>query len=568
MNFLENYNYWKTDAFFDEETRAELEALDINKDKEEIQDKFYKNLEFGTAGLRGIMMTGTNGVNKYTIAKASTGLARYLLDNYSANDCQTKGVVIAYDTRNNSEFFANITANVFSSNGVKVYLYKRTAPIPVLSYGVRKFGALAGIVITASHNPREYNGYKVYDNTGCQITPEMAKGVAAKIDEITDYSVINFNRNNALVEDVDIIDDYVSEIMSQSRIKDSDTKANLKIVYTPIHGSGYVPVTKVLEADGFTDVNIVKEQALPDGNFPTVSAPNPEKKDALELGIKLAKEIDADVVLGTDADADRVGIAVKTSDGYKLITGNQIGALIIDYLVHKIDRKITPKPIIVNTVVTSELGEEIAKKHDVLMISVLIGFKFIGEKMNLFEKAKKEKNQNFNYDFIFGYEESYGYLIGSHARDKDAVVATMLLCEIAAEMKARGITFIDRLNELYEEYGYYIDDQDSVWFKEGKEGAEKIIEIMRMLRENESPFKNTKNVVDYINPVIENEGFEKLPASNILKFILDDGSWVAIRPSGNEPKIKIYYSSKASTRAEAEEKLESLKATIKSKLNV
>ena len=567
MGYLENYRYWKTDLFFDEDTRSELSALDEKKDKKVIIDRFYKDLEFGTAGLRGIMASGTNCLNKYTVGRATTGLANYLLEAYGADICEKRGVAVAYDTRNNSEYFARIVADVLSGKGIKVYLFEKPSPIPILSYAVRKFKTLTGIVITASHNPKQYNGYKVYDNTGCQITSEMASAVAEKINQIMDYSVIDFECREELVEMVDLTDEFTNVITSLSRIKDKNVKANLKVVYTPIHGSGYIPVSKVLTADGFSDLHIVKEQALPDGDFPTVSAPNPERRDALELGIKLAKEIDADIVLGTDPDSDRVGIAVKFKNDYKLITGNQIAALLIDYLISKLDRKTTPKPIIIKTIVSSELGEMIAQKHDVSMISVLTGFKYIGEKMNTFEKAKIEGDKNYNYDYLFGYEESYGYLIGEHARDKDAVVASMLLCEIAADMKSKGRTLIDRLNELYAEYGYILDFQDNLWL-EGKDGADRILSMMDILRNSESPFEGTEKIIDYNKGVIENEGFEALPKADVLKFILSDKSWVAVRPSGTEPKIKIYYSARGKSEDDANERLEKLRVSIKTKLGI
>ena len=554
MDYLKSYEYWKTNPFFDEKTREELSLLDSKKNEKEIIDRFYKNLEFGTAGLRGIMAAGTNCMNKYTVGKATLGLAEYLIERYGESNCRKRGVVIAYDTRNNSEYFSQITSSVLTAKGVKVYYYKNTSPIPILSYGVRKFNALAGVVITASHNPREYNGYKVYDETGCQITSEMAKGVAEKISKISDYSVINFSRNEKLIQVVDLTDEFVSLITALSKNKDKKSKANLKVVYTPLHGSGFVPVCKVLKKDGFSDLHVVEEQALPNGDFPTVSAPNPENHDALKLGIELAEKIGADIVLGTDPDSDRVGLAVKTNHGFKLVTGNQIAALLIDFLVSKLDKKKTPKPIIIKTIVSSELGEMIAEKHGVKTISVLTGFKYIGEKINLFERAKLSGEKKFDYDFLIGYEESYGYLIGKHARDKDGVVASMFLCEIAAEIKVQNKTLVDRLNELYGEYGYIVDHQDNLVLK-GKDGADRIARMMKFLREKSIPIKGVKKIIDYSKPVCENSGFEKLPASNVLKFILEDDSWIAVRPSGTEPKIKVYYSMRGEVEKQAIEKL-------------
>ena len=567
MSYLDNFKNWKENAFFDEETKNELSALDEVKDSVEIEDRFYKDLEFGTAGLRGVMGAGTNRMNKYTVGKATTGFARYLLEFYGKEICETKGVVVAYDTRNNSQSFAKITADVFSANGIKVNFLKNTSPIPVMSYSIRKLGAIAGVVVTASHNPREYNGYKAYDETGCQLTPEVADKVINYVNSITDYSVINFKANSNLINVLDTTDDFVSEILTQSRVSDKKAKENLNIVYTAIHGSGYVPVMKTLKADGFTNVNTVEEQAEPNGDFPTVSAPNPETKDALTLGIKKAETLGADIVLGTDPDADRVGVAVKTKDGYKLLTGNQVGALLVDFLIQKLDRKTVKKPAIIKSIVTSELGAQIAQKNDVLAISTLTGFKFIGEKMTAFEKAKKEGDSRFDYDYLIGYEESYGYLVGLHARDKDAVVSSMLICEMAAEQKAQGKTILDRLNEIYETYGYFVDTQDSITLK-GKDGLAQIANMMKILRTEGSPFNDECEVVDYLKPVLEDAGFGYFTKADVMMYKFKDGSWVAVRPSGTEPKIKIYYSVKGKDEAESTARVNKYKAEIKSKLGL
>lgn len=567
MSYLDSFRYWRDSEFFDEETRNELKLLDEKKNKKEIEDRFYKDLEFGTAGLRGVMGVGSNRMNKYTVGKTTVGFANYLMSRYGSDACLTRGVVIAYDTRNNSKYFAGIAADVFSAMGVKVHFCKETSPIPVLSFTVRSLNAVAGVVITASHNPREYNGYKLYDESGCQLVPKVAKDVAVFVNEVSDYSIINFSRNQELIEIVDLTDEFVSEILKESRVSDKQAKENLKVVYTPIHGSGFVPICKALKKDGFVNVSIVEEQAKPNGDFPTVSAPNPERRDALEMGIAKAETVNADIVLGTDPDADRVGIAVKTNQGFKLLNGNQIAALLIDFLISKLDRKNTPKPVIIKTVVSSDLCDEMARKNNILLLSVLTGFKYIGEKMNLFENAIKTGNNNYNYNYLFGFEESYGYLVGGHARDKDAVVASMLLCEVAAEAKANGKTLVDKLNDIYKEYGYYLDAQDTVVLK-GKDGLEKMAEMMKILRETQSPFKGTLKVIDYSKPVLQDEGFEELPSSDVLKFILEDGSWVAVRPSGTEPKIKIYYSVKADSENEASKKIKEYQKMIKLKLGL
>ena len=564
MSYLATFENWKNNEFFDKQTRDELSLL---TDEKEIEDRFYKNLEFGTAGLRGVMGAGTNRMNKYTVAKATSGFAKFLLDYYGENICKTKGVVVARDTRNNSEKFANVTADVFSAMGVKVYLLEKTSPIPVMSYSIRSLGAVAGVVITASHNPREYNGYKAYDETGCQLIPKMAKQVTEYVEKVDDYSKIQYTRNNDLVEIIDTTDAFIDEIMSQSRVADAKVKSELKVVYTPIHGSGYIPVLKALKKDGFVSTFVVEEQAEPNGDFPTVSVPNPEKEDALSMGIEKAKELDADIVLGTDPDADRVGVAVKTNTGYKLLTGNQIGVLLVKFLIEKLNRKTTSKPAIVKSIVTSELGAEIAKTSGVSVFSTLTGFKFIGERMTEFEKAKQNGNTDQNYDFVIGYEESYGYLIGTHARDKDAVVSSMLIAEMASEMKKEGKTLADKLEEIYAEFGYYVDTQESFTLK-GKDGLSKIASMMSKLRTEGSPFVEDNDVLDYMKGLSAEKGFSDYPKSDVLKYVFEDGSWIAVRPSGTEPKIKIYYSIKGKTETAAKQRQQQLQTIIKNKLEL
>lgn len=567
MNYLDNYNLWKTSLFFDEQTREELSKLDIRTHQKEIEDRFYQNLEFGTAGLRGVMGAGTNRMNKYTVAKATSGFAKFLLEYYGKKTCETKGVVVARDTRNNSELFANVTADVFSAMGIKVYFLEKPSPIPVMSYTIRTLGAVAGVVITASHNPREYNGYKAYDETGCQLIPSVAKKVTEYVESINDYSKIKYDRNKTLVKVIDPTDDFVDEILKQSRVSDEKIKKELRVVYTPIHGSGYIPVCKALEKDGFSSTYIVEKQAQPNGDFPTVSAPNPETQDALTLGIEEAKKHDADIVLGTDPDADRVGVAAKTKDGYKLLTGNQTGVLLVDFLIKKLNRKEVKKPAIVKSIVTSELGAEIAQKNGVFVFSTLTGFKFIGERITQFEKAKSSVNLEHDYDFLMGYEESYGYLVGTHARDKDAVVSCMLIAEMAAELKAQGKTLVDRLNEIYDEFGYYIDTQESFTLK-GKDGLEQIASMMKLLRSSDAPFDDVKETLDYMSELSAEPGFGKHPKADVLKYVFDDGAWVAVRPSGTEPKIKLYYSIKGKNELEATERLNKLKVVLKKKMGL
>lgn len=421
--------------------------------------------------------------------------------------------------------------------------------------------------MTASHNPKEYNGYKVYDEFGCQLVPWQAKQVISYVDAITDYHTLNFKSDDSLVFMADVTDNFIMEVLKQSRITDSAAKANLNVVYTPLHGTGNVPVQKALRLDGFAHIESVAEQVIPDGNFPTVVSPNPEDRRALEMGIEQAKRTGADIVLGTDPDSDRMGIAVKAADGYQLMTGNQVGALLMNFVLTHTDMSKYQHPAVVKTVVTSELGADIARKHGIQVFSTLTGFKFIGEKITQFEQAKKKGKKEQDYDFLFGYEESYGYLAGTHARDKDAVVSSLLICEMAAEAKANGKTLLDEMNEIYAEYGYYRDALDSFTLK-GKDALEKISSMMTELREAGSPFAGTLSVTDYSKPVDAEEGFGTLPTSNVLRYVLEDGSWIAVRPSGTEPKIKIYYSIKAADKDAAEKKLEEIQNTIQTKLGL
>ncbi len=564
MDFMENFNIWKEDKFFDENTRNELASL---SDEKEIEDRFYQDLEFGTAGLRGVMGAGTNRMNKYTVGKATAGFGKYLLKKFGEKACRERGVVIGYDTRNNSLDFSKWSADVFSALGIKVYLLSEPRPIPVLSFAIRKFGAVGGVVVTASHNPKEYNGYKAYDELGCQLVTELADEVISFVNSITDYREVDFQGNSELISIVDVTDEFISTILKQSRISDKKAKSELKIVYTPLHGSGLVPVCKALDADGFSNYEIVKEQMAGDGNFPTVVSPNPEDRRALELGIKQAEQIGADIVLGTDPDCDRVGVAVKTKDGYQLLTGNHTGILLMDFILTQTDLSKFKRPAVINTIVTSEMGAELARKKGAYVFSTLTGFKFIGEKIMQFEQAKLSGNDAQNYDYLFGYEESYGYLAGTHSRDKDGVVSSMLICEMAAFYKAQGKNLFERLNELYEEFGYYLDTQDSFTLK-GKDGLAQISEMMTTLRNGQSPFEDTSKVIDYKSNVSAEEGFGLLPKSNVIKYVLGDGSWIVVRPSGTEPKIKIYYSIKGKTRDLAQNRLEKIRATIKNYLGL
>ena len=562
MNFKEAFAFWKNTSFFDTATRNELNTLIPEKDTKEIEDRFYRDLAFGTGGLRGVMGAGTNRMNKYTVGRATKGLGLYLIDTYGEKLCKERGVAIGYDTRNNSRFLAEISADVLSGMGIRVYLHLNARPTPQLSYSVRFWNTLAGIVITASHNPKEYNGYKVYDEFGCQIVPYQAEKIIAFVNSVTDYTTVDFSGNPDLITTADITDDFVGAVLKQSRLNDLSVKEALKIVYTPLHGTGNIPVRKILSLDGFENVSLVAEQTTADGNFPTVVSPNPEDRRALEMGIAQAVRENADIVLGTDPDCDRVGVAVKIGEGeYKLLTGNQIGALLMDFVIRHTDLTQLRNPAVIKTVVTSELGADIAVKQGISVFSTLTGFKFIGEKITQFEQAKINGDTLRDYDFLFGYEESYGYLAGTHSRDKDAVVSAMLICEMTAEAKAENKTLLDKINEIYAEFGFYHDALDSFTLK-GKDGLEKISAMMKNLRKNGSPFDNTETVIDYSKPVKAENGFGELPVSDVLKYVLTDGSWIAVRPSGTEPKIKIYYSIKGKDKVSAEMYFDSIQKTI------
>ena len=541
MTYREKYEKWLS---FDEETAKELSAI---TDEKEIEDRFYKDIAFGTGGLRGIMGAGSNRMNKYTIGKATYGIANYLK---SRKDGEIK-VALAYDSRNNSAYFASVAAGIFAKCGFKVFLYETLVPVPVLSFTTAFLGCDAGVMITASHNPKEYNGYKVYDEKGCQLCTEDANAAIGFINQIEDYLAIPFGSDkdeNITLIGEDVLCEYLKKVKEQSVYEE---KSDLKIVYTPLHGTGNIPVRRMI--DGM-NVTVVKEQEMPDGNFSTVRSPNPEEKDALTIAIEKAKEIGGDLVLGTDPDCDRVGIAVKHGDEYVLFTGNQTGALLVNFILTMKKDTLSSKSTLIKTIVTSELGAEIGRSFGLHTEDTLTGFKYIGDKINKYEASGER-------EFVIGYEESYGYLVGTHARDKDAVVSSMLICQMAAWYKNKGMTLVDGLNEIYDKYGYYLDKLDSFTLK-GKDGAEKIAELMVLFREKGTEmFAGVKEVIDY------SVGVNDLPKENVLKFLFTDGTWMAVRPSGTEPKIKVYYSVRQDSKTLAEERLAEIRSIILETIN-
>lgn len=570
MSYQEIYKKWCEDAYFDEETRNELKAL---TDEKEIEDRFYRQLEFGTGGLRGVIGAGTNRMNIYTVRQATQGLANYIL----SQNGQEKGVAIAYDSRLMSPEFAEEAALCLNANGIKTYRFTSLRPTPELSFAVRELGCIAGIVVTASHNPREYNGYKVYWEDGAQITPPHDKNILAEVAKVTDFSMVKTMDQSVAkaaglyIEIGEEIDDSYMEQLKQQSIHPEVIKEMAKdftIVYTPLHGTGNLPVRRVLKELGFEKVYVVEEQELPDGNFPTVAYPNPESPKAFELALALAKKVDADIVLATDPDADRLGVYckdVKTGE-YVSFTGNMSGMLIAEYILkERIATGTMPKnPALVETIVTTDMAKVIAKAYDVTLIEVLTGFKFIGEQIRLFE-------ENQSYEYVFGLEESYGCLAGTYARDKDACVAVMMLCEVASWYKKQGKTLWDAMVDMYETYGYFLEGLETMTLK-GMDGAKQIKDMMTKARNNPPKQLGKLSVLavrdyekderkDMITGAISSTG---LPKSNVLYYELSENSWCCVRPSGTEPKIKFYFGVKGNSLEDAAEGLEELKREMMS----
>ena len=567
-NYFEKYNEWLNDDCFDDETKKELDSIRDNE--EEIKDRFYKELEFGTAGLRGVIGAGTNRMNKYTVGRATQGLANFI----NKMKIENPSVVISYDSRHMSKEFSEIAALVLNANGIKVNLFDNLRPVPELSFSVRYLNATAGIMITASHNPPEYNGYKVYWSDGAQIIPPIDKGIIDEVLSIEDFSLIKtLNKNEAIEAGLlnyvgEEIDDAFINALKSSCLNPEIIKKeakNVKIVYTPLHGAGNLPVQRILKELGFENVYVVPEQEKPDGDFPTVSYPNPEDPKAFELALKLAKEVDADVVLATDPDADRLGVFSKMNNGeYVSYTGNMSALLICEYeLSQKKEKGILPNNgAIITTVVSSELTKAIAENYGAKVFETLTGFKWIGEKIRKFEKEN-------SYKYLFGFEESYGCLIAPHARDKDGISAVMALCEVTAFYKNKGWSLWEQMIKIYEKYGYYREGQVSIVLK-GADGAEEIKNKMAKMRSNpptELAGLNVLEVRDYQEHVIKKADGEvsetDLPTSNVLYYELSNNSWCCVRPSGTEPKIKFYMGVKGSTMQDAENQLAVLSEAMK-----
>ena len=543
MDYITEYKRWLENATADADVVAELKAMDEIK----IEDSFYRNLAFGTGGLRGTIGAGTNRMNVHTVAKASQGLADYLVKHFAE-----PSVAIGYDSRIKSDVFAKVAASVFAANGVKVHIWSQLFPVPMVSYATRHLGTSAGVMVTASHNPSKYNGYKVYGADGCQITTEAAAEILAEIEKLDIFADVKSGDFDAAVADgsieyisEDVYTAFVEEIKNQSVLFDEEVNKNVAIVYSPLNGAGLKPVLRTLSEMGYTNITVVKEQEQPDGNFPTCPYPNPEIKEAMALGMEYARNCNADLLLATDPDCDRVGIAIKDSEGeYVLLSGNESGMLLLDYICSQRVKhgKMPQDPVMVKTIVTMDMGERIAANYGVKTVNVLTGFKFIGEQIGLLEKQGRED------DYIFGFEESYGYLTGGYVRDKDGVDGAYMICEMFSYYATRGISLLDKLNELYAKYGYCLNTLHSYEF-EGSAGFARMQQIMQQFRQGVDAFggKKVLTMLDYA------QGLDGLPKSDVLKYLLEDNCSVVVRPSGTEPKLKAYISVSAEDKAAAME---------------
>ncbi|ACL70490.1 phospho-sugar mutase [Halothermothrix orenii] len=575
MNYMSRYKEWLLSDYFDEETKAELES--IKDDKKEIEDRFYKDLNFGTGGLRGIIGAGTNRMNKYTVQKATQGLANYII-NYSENG-KDRGVVIAYDSRHKSPEFALEAALVLNGNGIKAYLFDELRPTPELSFAVRDLNAIGGIVITASHNPPEYNGYKVYWEDGGQVVPDQAREIIAEIEEIDDFELVKRidekeARSQGLLKTIgeEIDKRYIEEMLKVLPNKELASKKgkDFSIIYTPLHGTGNKPVRRVLKELGFNNVHVVEEQAKPDPEFSTVESPNPEEFSAFKMALDLAGEYEPELIIGTDPDCDRMGIVVKNNEGeYVGLNGNQVGVLMADYLLSQMKEQgeLPDNGVIIKTIVTTEMVRKVAADYGVEVMDVLTGFKFIGEKIKEFKKTG-------DHTFIFGFEESYGYLAGTYCRDKDAVIASALIATMALYYREQGFSIYEKLIDLMEKYGYYKEKLSAIKL-EGKEGQDKIKNTLATIREDRPDsisgikvevFKDYKEKKSYNNKTGEIEDID-LPESNVLQFKLEDDSMLTIRPSGTEPKLKIYFAVRGENEEDAERKINALKENFLAEVN-
>lgn len=559
LEIEKKYNEWKAKAIEDKDLAKDLEEMD----NDTIFDAFYKDLSFGTAGIRGVLGAGTNRMNIYIVRKATQGLADYLRKEFMSEAHPVCKVVIGYDSRIKSDIFAREAARVLATNGINVYFYKHLTPVPMVSYATRELGCDAGIMITASHNPSKYNGYKVYGSDGCQITSLAAEKITNAIKSVDPFEVkpMDFERffKYGCIKYVneEIETKFIERVKQESVLGNEQINKNVNIIYTPLNGAGLIPVTRILKETGYKNVRVVEEQKNPDGNFPTCPYPNPEIREAMELGIQYAIKYNADLLVATDPDCDRVGIAVKDGNNFKLLTGNQTGILLLNYIAEmRVKNGTMPKePHVVKTIVTTDMVDEIARHYNITLHSVLTGFKYIGDVI------KNLEDKNMEDSYILGFEESYGYLTGTHARDKDAVNASFLIVEMFAYYATKGISLIDKLNELYGKFGYFLNKLDSFTF-EGAAGFEKMNNIISSFRKNTDEIAGFKvfKVIDY------SKGIDNLPPSDVIKFYLENGTNLIIRPSGTEPKLKIYYSIKDKDEASALKTYEKIRESLNSRI--
>lgn len=561
------FDLWLHKNLEDKDLKLELESM--KNDSEKIKESFYKNLEFGTGGLRGVLGAGTNRMNIYTVRSATQGFANYLNKQFQG---QVKSVAIAYDSRNKSDLFAKECARVMAANGIKAYLYSELMPTPALSFAVRHLGCVGGIMITASHNPAKYNGYKAYDEHGCQLTDIPAAQVIEEVNKVDIFDGVQtipfeegLTQGNICFISEEVIQAYYKAVLNTRVQENKEAVSKLKVVYTPLNGAGYKPVCEILKTIGVANLTLVKEQLEPNGDFPTCPYPNPEMKEAMELALQKAKEESADIILATDPDSDRAGFGIVEKREYRLLTGNEIGVMLLDYLLQQKEKAnaLLPKSLVVKTIVSSKLIDKMCNKYDLECVDVLTGFKYIGQQILELENKEQENR------FLFGYEESFGYLCGSYVRDKDAVQACMLLTQMAADYKEKGLSVADRLEEIYKIYGYLLNQTDSFTF-EGLSGMEKMGEIMQSLRSNipkNLAGQKVTTIKDYFTRTRLDENGDRtpigLPKSNILEFILQSGDSLIIRPSGTEPKIKAYFSVQGTSKQECQEKLLDLQQVVK-----
>ena len=567
MDILKTFNLWKNYEFFDLKTREELSALDPVNDAEEINDRFYKELIYNEFGLCGKMEAGPNRMNIYTVGKNIIGYALYLMENYGKTVCERDGIVVGYDSRKNSKLFAIITARVLSGCGIKIFMYNRPSTSAEVSFAVRYLNTVGGVMITAEDKPAIYNGCKIYNEQGCQLEIEDSIKISDLVSQVNFYNEIDFAGKPDLINEIDILNNYISTILKSSKCNNQKIKSSLKIVYSPLHGTGYNPVMSALENDGFIYISLVDEQTSMKGDFSTIENPDPTNFKNLEKAIKIAEQKMADSVIATDSDAGKLGVAIRHNSNFVNLTGNQIGLLLADYILKNTNLDEIERPVVIKSILTTNLVSELAKDFQVRTLETMKGSKFIGNRITQFERARRQGLNVRNFNFMFGFEESNEFTINRTIREKDAVSASMLICEYASILKFERKTLLDRLNEIYNKYGYYYDFKESIVF-EKSEAEEKIKEKMETLRLTVAPFYDTSKIIDYSKSVDARYDFGELPRADIIKFELESGSWVAVEACESESKLNIYYNVKTNSEREAKVIQQKLQLIIKTKLEL